>query len=252
MKESFIPKVLPPLRLPQDFEQELSEPLEILAASLLAGHMLWPEVKDERSRSLYLTLALRKIHDVLLEGDREQAQTAFTYILETYLGGWPQYTQNLVLAHFPERGKGSLAERAWEGRLAGSVFHRAFHDKISLNAAAKKVSAETISDLQAGEFSDVPKPAAGNIMKNYWTPFRSVAHFWAATDLFVIPPPTDGIIRFDKAEPTPALAGKARSGWRGIMKVAHCFLEQSAHVKRYKTHRPLLDPEIAFRVIFTE
>jgi len=34
------------------------------------------------------------------------------------------------------------------------------------------------------------------------------------------------------------------------MDMAHSFLELSADVKRDKTHKPLLDQETAFRVIF--
>jgi hypothetical protein len=69
---------------------------------------------------------------------------------------------------------------------------------------------------------------------------------------FVMPEPTDSIIRLDKAVPIPEMAGKIRPGWRGVVDTAHDFLEHSADVKRYKTHKPLLDQATAFRVVFTE
>ena len=88
---------LPPLRLPGIFDTaQQSEPMEILAASLLTSRMHWPEAAEERSRSLYMTLALRKIHDVLLETHKEQAHTIFTPLVEKYFGGWQQYSRNLI------------------------------------------------------------------------------------------------------------------------------------------------------------
>ena len=68
-------KHLQPLCLPSVFNVlELNKSQEILTASLVACHMLWPELKEERSRSMYMTLCLRNIHDVLLETEKAQAQ----------------------------------------------------------------------------------------------------------------------------------------------------------------------------------
>jgi hypothetical protein len=71
---------------------------------------------------------------------KEQAQTQFTYLVETYFGSWQKYTQNLASVHFPSQGKGSLSERAWQGSVAGTVFLHVFHNGVSLNDAAKAVS----------------------------------------------------------------------------------------------------------------
>ena len=246
-------KHLPPLRLPGVLQTESqSELLEILAASLLASHMLWPEAAEERSRSLYMTLALRKIHDVLLETQKEHAHTAFTVILEQYFGGWQQYSQNLVLVNFPSQGKGSISERSWQGNIAGMLFLYVMRNAVSLNAAAKAISEESYNVANAEAFDGLSKPAPENIMKNYWPRFQHIAHFWAALRYFVLPEPTDSIIRLDKAVPSPEIDPRIRHGWRGVMDMAHSFLELSANVKRYKTHKPLLDQEKAFRVIFTE
>lgn len=247
------PKHLPPLRLPGVFnELELNESSEILAASLVACHMLWPEVKEERSRTMYMTLCMRKIHDVLLATDKEQAQTHFNYLVETYFGGWQKYSQNLASVHFPSQGKGSLSERAWQGHVAGTVFLYAFHNGASLNDAAKAISENVYNPVHADAVEGLPKPAPENIMKNYWPRFQNVAHFWAAMRYFVMPEPTDSIIRLDKAVLSPEINENIRPGWRGVVDMAHSFLELSADVKRYKTHKPLLDQETAFRVIFTE
>jgi len=248
-----VPKHLPPLRMPGAFNTlEQSESLEILAASQLASRMLWPEVKEERSRSQYMTLGLRKIHDVLLATNTEQAHTIFTSLVETYFGGWQRYSQNLASAHFPAQGKGSISERAWQGYLTATLFLHAFRNAMSLNDAAKALSDELYNAVHAEALDGRLKPAPENIMKNYWPRFQNVVHFWAAMRYFVMPGPTDSIIRLDKAVPIPEMDGKVRPGWRGIVDMAHSFLERSADVQRYKTHKPLLDQETAFRVVFTE
>jgi hypothetical protein len=239
--------------MPSAFKtREQGEALEILAATLIAGHMIWPEAKEARSRSLYLTLGLRKIHDVLLATNKEQAQATFTALVETYFGGWPEYSQNLASVQFPSQGKGSIVERAWQGSLTGMVFLHAFRNATSLNDAAAAVADELRDAVHADALDGMLKPAPENIMKNYWPRFQHVAHFWAAMRYFVMPEPTDSIIRLDKAVPIPEMAGKIRPGWRGVVDTAHDFLERSADVKRYKTHKPLLDQSTAFRVVFTE
>ena len=244
-------KHLPPLRLPGIYDAGLqSEPLEILAASLLASCMLWPEATEEHSRNLYMTLAFRKIHDVLLETQKEQAHTLFTSIVEKYFGGWQQYSRNLVLVNISSQGKGSLPERSWQGSVAGMLFLHAFRDGVSLSAAAKEISKELYSAANAKVFDGQSKPASENMMKNYWPRFQHIAHFWAATRYFVVPEPTDSIIRLDIAIPSQDIDPRIRHGWRGVMDMAHSFLELSAKAKRYKTHKPLLDQEKAFRVIF--
>ena len=246
-----VPAHLPPLRIPAVFNtQEQHESIEILVASLLASRMLWPEVTEERSRSLYMTLALRKIHDVLLETHKEQAHALFTSLVETYFGGWSQYSQNLVSVHFPSQGKGSIPERSWQGGVVGMVFRYAFYNSVSLNDAAKAVSEEFHDPIHTEGLDGFSKPAPENIMKNYWPRFQHVAHFWAAQRSYVLPEPTDSIIRLDQAVPAPELTGKILPGWRGIVDFAHDYLKRSADVKRYKTHKPLLDQKAAFRVIF--
>ena len=224
----------------------------VLAASHIIRRMLWPEVAEERSRSLYMALALQKIHDVLLETQKEQAHTNFTSIVDQYFGGWQQYSRNLILVNFPSQGKGSILERNWQGRLTGMLFLHAFRNATSLSGAAKEMSELLYNAADAEVFDGLPKPAPENIMKNYWPRFQHVAHFWAAMRYFVMPEQTDSIIRLDKAIPSPDVDPRIRHGWRGVMDMAHSFLELSAEAKRYKTHKPLLDQEKAFRVIFTE
>ena len=249
-----VSKHVPPLRIPAVFDMlEQGEPLELLAASQIACRMLWPESTEDQSRSLYLTLALRKIHDLLLETQTEEtAHAAFTSILKAYFGGWQQYSRNLALVHFPSQGKGSLPERAWQGEVAGMLFLYVLRNEVSLSSAAKALSEELYDTAQTEASSGLSKPAPENIMKNYWPRFQHIAHFWAASRYFVMPEQTDSIIRLDKAVPSPDVDSRIRHGWRGVMDMPHSFLEISADVKRYKTHKPLMDQEGAFRVIFTE
>ena len=221
-------------------------------ASQIACRMLWPEVQEERSRSLYVTLALRKIHDVLLETNKEQAHAIFNVFVEKHFGGWQQYSRNLALVHFPSQGKGSISERSWQGSVAGMLFLYVLRNGVSLTVAAKEISEEFFNAANASVMDGFLKPTPENIMKNYWTRFQNIAHFWAAARYFVMPELIDGIIRLDKAVPSAEVDSRIRHGWRGVMDMAHSFLELSADVKRYKTHKPLLDPEKAFRVVFTE
>jgi hypothetical protein len=247
------PKHLPPLNLPVAFDTvEQSEAVEILTASKIASWMLWPEAGEERSRSLYMTLCLRKIHDLLLEANKVRANTIFTELVESFFGGWQQYSQNLVLANFPSQGKGSIAERAWQGGVAAMLFLYAVRNEASLTAAAKAIADEFRNPVLVKDLYGLNTPAPENIMKNYWPRFQDVAHFWAAMRYFVLPEPTDDIIRLDKAVPSAKIDPRIRHGWRGVVDMAHSFLELSANVKRYKTHKPLLDQETAFRVLFTE
>ena len=244
-------KHLPPLHIPSlvnTFEQH--ESIEILIASQIASRMFWPEIQEERNRSLYITLSLRKVHDVLLATKKEQAHAIFTSLVESHFGGWSQYSQNLVSVHFASQGKGSLPERSWQGNVAGTLFLRAFHNAESLNDAAKALAKDLHNSAHAETLVGLPKPTPENIMKNYWPRFQHMAHFWAAMRYFTLPEPTDSIIRLDQAVPIQAVDGQLRPGWRGIVDLAHEFLASSADVKRYKTHKPLLDQKTAFRVVY--
>ena len=245
-------KHLPPLHIPSMLNMfEQHESIEILVASQIASRMFWPEIQEERNRILYITLSLRKVHDVLLATKKEQAHAIFTSLVESHFGGWPQYSQNLASVHFPAQGKGSLTERSWQGALTSTLFLLAFRNAMSLNDAAKVIS-EGYQDAALAETLDGrARPSQENIMKNYWPRFQHVAHFWAAMRYFILPEPTDSIIRLDQAVPAPEMEGKVRPGWRGIVDLAHDFLASSADVKRYKTHKPLLDQKTAFRVVYT-
>jgi len=160
------------------------------------------------------------------------------------------YSQNLVSVNFPSQGKGSISERSWQGNVAGMLFLHVFYNAVSLSNAAKVVSEKLYDTAHSEALDGMLKPAPENIMKNYWPRFQHVAHFWAAMHFYVLPEPTDSIIRLDKAGPTPEMDGKILPGWRGVVDFAHDFLKRAADVKRYKTHKPLLDQETAFRVIF--
>jgi hypothetical protein len=245
------PKYVPPLRLPALYIFGLqSEPVEIIAASLITSSMLWPEAKEERQRTMYMTLCMRKVHDLLLEMDKEQGNVIFSRLVERYFGGWSHYSQNLVSVQLHSQGKGSLPERSWQGSVAGMLFMHALRANISLNEAAKDIAKEMLNPDRAEDLDGLLKPSADNIMKNYWPRFQHIAHFWAARRFFVLPEPTDSIIRLDKATVSPELDPRIPHGWRGIMYMAEALLDMSAEKKRYKTHKSLLDQEKAFRVIF--
>lgn len=244
---------LPPLSIARDlYDSEGAEPLEIFASSLIVSHMLWPD--DIRSRSLYMTLCLSKIHVLLLRSENEaQAHMAFSSILKRYYGGWQQFYNNLNILYSRLSGKGSILERAQQGILVGKVFLLALSnsesgDKTMSLRKASGIVSKALHDPSIDE--DFPKPSQSVFMKRYWPRFRPVAHFWAATDYFVMPEIQDSIIRLDQAEPLPEWQGSIKPGWRGIVDFAEFYLKKAEAVKRYKTHKPLLDREQAMWVSF--
>jgi hypothetical protein len=231
------------------------EPLEVIAGSLIASHMLWPD--DARNRSLYMALCLRKVHDLLLETGKEDQQNAlFTHIVKTYFGGWSQYSQNLAQVKFPSSGKGSMQEQAWQGELTGRIFLQALgcNEAGMKPMSVKQAAADVLKALRdpsiVKETHDLLKPSVDTFMKHYWSRFRSVAHFWASMRYFTMPEIEDSVIRLDKAKPLPELQGSLKTGWRGIVDFAHFYLEKAETVKRYKTHKSLLDRDQALRVCF--
>jgi len=244
---------LPPLRIAKElYDSEGAEPLEIFASSLIVSHMLWPD--DARGRSLYMTLCLAKIHVLLLHTDKEpQAHMAFSSILKRYYGGWEQFYSNLALLYPRSSGKGSMEERAQQGTLVGKVFLHALSnselgDKTMSLSKAAEIVLDALHDPNIGE--DFPKPSKIVFMKRYWPRFKPVAHFWAATNYFLMPEIQDSIIRLDQAEPFPEWQGSIKYGWRGIVDFAEFYLKKAEDVKRYKTHKPLLDREQAIWVSF--
>ena len=198
---------------------------------------------------MYILLSLIEIQDTLSLVNKEEGIKAFTNFLDKHFGGWKSFLQSLTHVNFPSRGKGSIAERAWQGYVSGHMFLHALNNNVSLNESAKALSNELYTLLPPVP-EDLAKPTPENLIKNYWPRFQTVAHFWAAMQFFSLPETTDIVVRLDKAIPSPKLRGDFKPGWRGIADLAHSLLENSVDAKRYKTAKPLLNPETAFKIIF--
>ena len=90
-------------------------------------------------------------------------------------------------------------------------------------------------------------PSADNLIKNYWSPFKPVAHLWMAMLSFTLPDEPDGIVRIDKAIKNETLKG-CRNGWKGIVDYAESIFHEAVGIQRKQTHKKLLDPEKSFRL----
>ena len=97
------------------------------------------------------------------------------------------------------------------------------------------------------ERADISCPSADNLIKNYWAPFKPVAHLWMAMQSFTLPEELDGIVRIDKAIKNETQV-VGRDGWKGIVDEAESILHVAAGVQRKQTHKKLLDPEKSFRL----
>lgn len=225
------------------YEEEISLIEERLMASYVSGCMLWPYVKHNKTRYFYYALCYREIFAVVEKTISGETYAALQYCwVKDLFGSFDAYTQ--ILAGnplFPSKGKGSLAERAWMGYIAGLVFKLALDEACSLNVAAKAVTDGIRVGRKGNE--DILSPSAENIIKNYWPEFLPVAHLWAAMQYFTLPEPADStVIRLDLATKHPQLEPKFSEGWRGILQVAQGLLNSAAEAPRKQTSRPLLDP----------
>ncbi len=210
---------------------------------------MWPDTADDKNRTLYMTLCLKTVHDKLIEERHQDGHQICAHLAEKWFGSWSRYTDNLYLAKFPEKGKGSLQERAQQGYLVGILFgHVLFAEKpMSLSEGIK----EFLPAMDPQVFPELPSMSEESFLKNYWSRYKHVAHFWYALTCFTLPEPSCAMIRLDQAEPHPVYEGYGH-GWRGIAAVADAAREKALTAERYKTHKNLLDSEKSLRVVFSD
>ena len=167
-------------------------------------------------------------------------------IIEETFGTHSTYCDILTQASFPNSGDGSLQSRAWQGMLAGNILMGALQTEATLESVAESLN-QTLIKMPLEERKELSCPSADNLIKNYWAPFKPVAHLWLAMSSFTLPEEFDGVVRIDKAIKNETLKG-GRDGWKGIVDYAEIILQKAAGIQRKQTHKKLLDPEKSFRL----
>ena len=232
------------------YENDRGEDLDMLCASFIYSHMIFPRPGEAQHRLRYQALAFQATLEALetKTGDLKKYLEIMQVVIEDSFKTHAEYTKILTTARFPANGDGSLQSRAWQGALAGQMLHAMIQEKVTLQKAAETLSAELL-DLPPSEREGIATPTADNLMKNYWTPFQPALHFWAAMLCFRLPERQGTIVRMDKAVPTLP-SDSVRGGWRGIVNVAEVFFEEAGKIHRKQTHKKLIDPAKAFRLKF--
>lgn len=233
------------------YEDDRGEDLDMLCASFIYGHMIFPRPGEAQHRLRYQALAFQATLEALetKTGDLKKHLEIMQVVIEDTFRTHAEYSKILTTAHFPANGDGSLQSRAWQGMLAGEMLYAMIREKVTLQKAAETLSTELLA-LPLNEREGITTPAADNLMKNYWSPFQPVLHFWAAMQCFRLPEPQGTIVRIDKAK-TTLPSDNIRNGWRGIVDVAEVFFEEAGMIERRQTHKKLIDPQKAFRLKFT-
>jgi len=173
-------------------------------AHVVAGLMLFPEQQDEKNLRSYISLGIDAVFSSALKNGM-QPQEAFASLLEVvspifensqqqgmpnklrHAAAWQDYQRALREAHFPAKGKGSIAERFMRGQLAGLLVNVVLLSSLSLTKAADAVEArwpEVKASLPGWMQGSAPTMTAANLMQNVWPTFRTVGHLWAALQDF--------------------------------------------------------------------
>lgn len=232
------------------YESDRGGELDMLCASFIYSHMIFPRPGEAQHRLRYQALGVRATLEALETKTRDLKKylEIMQVVIEESFQSHANYTAILTTARFPEKGDGSLQSRAWQGILAGQMLYAMIREKVTLQKVAETLSAELLA-LPLSEREGIATPTADNLMKNYWTPFQPVLHFWAAMQCFRLPEPQGTLVRIDEAVPAIP-SDTVREGWRGIVDVAEVFFEEASKIQRKQTHKKLIDPAKAFRLKF--
>lgn len=232
------------------YENDRGGELDMLCASFIYSHMIFPRLGEAQHRLRYQALAFQATLEALETTTRDLKKylEIMQVVIEDTFKTHAEYTNILTTARFPANGDGSLQSRAWQGMLAGEMFYAIINKNSTLLQAAEHVAAQLLAHPPE-ERQGLATPSADNLMKNYWTPFQPVLHFWAAMLCFRLPAPQGTIVRIDKAVPMLP-SDTVRGGWRGIVDVAEVFFEEAGKIHRKQTHKKLIDPAKAFRLKF--
>ena len=161
-------------------------------------------------------------------------------VIENTFGTHSTYCDILTQASFPSKGDGSLQSRAWQGILTGQILQGVLLKEETLESVAASLN-QALLMKPLEERADLSCPSADNLIKNYWAPFKPVAHLWMAMQSFTLPEELDGIVRIDKA-----IRNETQEGGRDDE--AESILHMAAGLQRKQTHKKLLDPEKSFRL----
>ena len=228
------------------YENDYGNGIDIICGSFIYSHMVFPRASEHGHRIRYQALAIKTALKELEQQNSKTYLEIMKAIIEETFGTHSTYCDILTQASFPNSGDGSLQSRAWQGMLAGNILMGALQTEATLESVAESLN-QTLIKMPLEERKELSCPSADNLIKNYWAPFKPVAHLWLAMSSFTLPEELDGVVRIDKAIKNEPLKG-GRDGWKGIVDYAEIILHEAAGVQRKQTHKKLLDPEKSFRL----
>ena len=241
---------LPPnltLSFPRYFyENDYGSGIDIICDSFIYSRMIFPRANENGHRLRYQALAMKTALKELEQQDPKNYPEIMHVVIKETFGTHSTYCDILTQASFPSKGDGSLQSRAWLGILTGQILQGVLLTEETLESVAASLN-QALLMKPLEERADLSCPSADNLIKNYWAPFKSVAHLWMAMQSFTLPEELDGIVRIDKAIRNEIQEG-GRDGWKGIVDEAECILHMAAGLQRKQTHKKLLDPEKSFRL----
>ena len=228
------------------YENDYGNGIDIICGSFIYSHMVFPRANEHGHRIRYQALVIKTALKELEQQNSKTYLEIMKAIIEETFGTHSTYCDILTQASFPNSGDGSLQSRAWQGMLAGNILMGALQTEATLESVAESLN-QTLIKMPLEERKELSCPSADNLIKNYWAPFKPVAHLWMAMQSFTLPEELDGIVRIDKAIKNETQV-VGRDGWKGIVDEAESILHVAAGVQRKQTHKKLLDPEKSFRL----
>lgn len=228
------------------YENDYENGIDIICGSFIYSHMVFPRANEHWHRTRYKALAIKTALKELEQQNAKSYLEIMQAIIEETFGTHSAYCDILTQASFPNKGDGSLQSRAWQGMLVGNMLLGVLQTEAALESVAETLY-QTLIKTPREEREDCSCPSADNLLKNYWSPFKPVAHLWMAMLSFTLPEELDDVVRIDKTIKNETLKG-GRDGWKGIVDYAEIILHEAAGIQRKQTHKKLLDPEKSFRL----
>lgn len=231
------------------YENACGSNIDLICGSFIYSHMIFPRPTEHGHRIRYQALSIKTALKELEQQSPKAYLEIMQAIIEDTFGSHSTYCDVLTQASFPNKGDGSLQSRAWQGGLTGQILLGILQTEKTLDAVAETLH-QTLLKMPLEDRREFSCPSADNLIKNYWSPFKPVAHLWMAMLSFTLPDEPDGIVRIDKAIKNETLKG-CRNGWKGIVDYAESIFHEAVGIQRKQTHKKLLDPEKSFRLKLT-